>query len=848
MYILRNNNEFFYLKISLYAVPYLIYKDKVCIQSLQIAVANTVINTIDQIITDGVNRDILHLYTEDDVFRGNKLTLRGKNVVNFGSCSYLGLEFDSRLIEASKAAINRFGTQFSESRAYVSIGLYKELEELFERLFEAYCVITPTTTLGHIANIPVLITASDAVITDQQVHNSVSTAVKLLAGAGTHIEVLRHNRMDMLEDRIKKLRNKYKKIWYLADGIYSMFGDTAPMDELYRLLDLYPSFHLYIDDAHGMSIHGKHGRGSVLRQPHFHPRMIVATSLAKAFATGGAVMLYPDAETARKVRTCGGPLITSGPLQPAQLGAAIANAKIHLTPEIDIMQEELRERIKFTNLMLKKYQLPVIAENNAAVFFVGMHLPKLGYNMVRRMLDAGYYVNLGIFPAVPMKNTGIRFTITRLHSFRQIEEMISTMARELPKALKEEGISLADIYKAFRIPIPAIQNLDRQVNSALNQALSLTTTHCKSIKDIDKSQWDELFRNKGTFDWQGLQLLEQTFCNNPVRENNWLFDYIIIRDNNTGKPVLATFLTTALWKDDMLSAAGISENVELKRDKDPYYLTSTVLATGSLLTEGEHIYIDRTSPYWKDAMHLFFDRLNQLQESYGANSIALRDFHEIDPELESFFIDNGFFKTAMPDNHVVKDLSWNDEGGFYQSLSVCNRSHIRKQVKRHRNNFDITIAQNPTDREIDLWYSLYRNVKDHSLALNTFTLPKQLFANIARNPDWEVLTLRLKAAGQDGDKTVAVVFCHHAGENYNPMIIGLDYTFNSAFKVYRQSLYQVVLRAKMLGKKRVNLGFSAGIEKKKVGAIPSPTYAFMQIRDSYHAEVLANMQVTSQLK
>ena len=808
---------------------------------------NTVVETIDQIITDGVKKDILHLYTEDDSFRGNQLTLRGKKVINFGSCSYLGLELDERLKEASKLAIDHFGTQFSESRAYVSIGLYRELEELFRQIFDAHCVITPTTTLGHIANIPVLINTADALITDQQVHQSVNTAVKLLAGAGTHIEVLRHNRMDILEDRIKALRNKHDKIWYLADGIYSMFGDTAPVDQLYQLLDQYPCFHLYIDDAHGMSIHGQHGRGSVLDQRKFHPRMILATSLAKAFATGGAVMVYPDAETARKVRTCGGPLITSGPLQPAQLGAAVANAEIHLTPEIDVLQEELRERIKFTNLMLRKYRLPVIAENNSAVFFIGVHLPKAGYNLVRRMLDAGYYVNLGIFPAVPMKNTGIRFTITRVHSFRQIEDMIRTLSEELPKALKEEGIELEDIYKAFRIPMPEEQALEKQVSSVIKQVFSLKLSQYKTINEIPREQWDALFGNKGSFDWDGLNLLEQTFSNNRQPEDNWQFDYIIIYDAVTGKPVLATFLTTSIWKDDMLAAAGISENVELKRDTDPYYLTSTVLATGSLLTEGEHLYIDRQSPYWKDAMHLFFDKLNQLQEKYNANSIVLRDFQQVDAELESFFIDNGYFKTTMPDNHIVQELGWKDEAGFYQTLSKWSKAHMRKQVQRYSQHFEIKISNSPTEKEIDHWYSLYKNVKNHSLGLNTFVLPRHLFTNIAQNPSWETLTMQLKKTGEE-NKTVAVVFCHRSGIHYNPMIIGLDYAFNKEYRVYRQALYQVVLRGNALGKKSIQLGFSAGIEKKKLGAISYPTYAFMQIRDSYNAEILANMHVAGQMK
>src|SRR6185312_3354095 len=194
-------------------------------------------------------------------------------VLNFGSCSYLGLEFDSRIKAGATEAIEKYGTQFSESRAYASLGLYKELENLLEKVFEAYCVITPTTTLGHIANIPVLIDDTDAIIMDQQVHNSVQTAVQIVKARGVHTELVRHNRMDLLETRIKELRSKHKKIWYMADGIYSMFGDCSPVDEIYSLMNQYPEFYYYVDDAHGMSIHGKYGRGFVLSNHDIHPKM-----------------------------------------------------------------------------------------------------------------------------------------------------------------------------------------------------------------------------------------------------------------------------------------------------------------------------------------------------------------------------------------------------------------------------------------------------------------------------------------------------------------------------------------------------------------------------------------------
>jgi 7-keto-8-aminopelargonate synthetase-like enzyme len=807
---------------------------------------NSSYDVIDQIVTHGVIKGILHLHNEDESFNGNSILLKGNKVVNFGSCSYLGLEFDERLKNAAKQAIDDFGTQFSESRAYVSLGLYDELETLFQQIFEQRCVVTPTTSLGHIANIPVLVSDEDAVIMDHQVHNSVQTAVALLKPRGIHVELLRHNRMDLLEDRIKYLRSRHKKIWYMADGIYSMFGDACPLKEVHSLMDIYPEFYAYVDDAHGMSIYGKHGRGYTLSKMDLHPKMVMATSLAKGFATGGAVLVYPNYELARKVRTCGGPLITSGPLQPATLGAAVASAKIHLSDEIYDMQEALHDKVKYAELQLKKYNLPVVSNPDGCIFFVGTSLPKLGYNMVKRMLNKGHYVNLGIFPAVPMKNTGIRFTITRLHTFSQIEEMIATMAAEFPKALKEEGMTFGDIYKAFRIPMPEETMLERSVATVLKQALELKLFHFKSITDIRKEEWNPLFENKGTFDWDALKTLEDSFTANQQPEDNWIFDYVIVKDN-CGKVVVASPLTTALWKDDMLSPSAVSLHVEeIRNTKDAYYLTNKVISTGTLLSEGEHVYIDKSMPLWKEAMQLLFEKMYALQETYKANSIVLRDFHNVDEAFDNFMVDNGYYKVAMPDTNIVERLAaWNDKDEFYENLSKRSRQHFREDIRKHENKFDIeVITEHPCQEDIDHWYQLYLNVKEHSLDLNTFTLPKKLFTNLFHNKNWEALKLSLKpeyVSSGNADKAVCVVFNYKSTEAFMPMIIGIDYTHNSAFKIYRQALYQLVMRAKALGTSKVFFGFSAAIEKKKLGAKVTPTYAFMQSKDTFNTEVLLSV-------
>lgn len=800
-------------------------------------------DTVDLVISDAVKKGIMHLNTEDSKLTGNTIQLNGKKVVNFGSCSYLGLEFDNRMIASSIKAVEDYGTQFSTSRAYISSKYYKVLEGKFDQIFRASSVVVPTTTLGHISVFPVMIHDDDALILDHQVHNSVHLAANLVKPKGTRVELMRHNRLDILEERIKLLRQKYKRIWYMADGIYSMYGDFTPIDEVYALMDKYPELHYYVDDAHGMSCFGEHGRGYALSQRPIHDRMILTTSLAKAFPTGGAVLVFPNAELARKVRTCGASLTTSGPMQPATLGAAIACADIHLSDEIYTLQDELQQNIKFCNLMLKKYGLPCVAETNSPIFFIAISLPKLGYNLIHRMLREGYYLNHGAFPAVPIKNSGLRFTITRLHTFSQIENMIAALAYHYPRTLKELNFPIEDVYRAFQMVTPQDQKVEAAVTSLINES-SLKVQHEKTIDAVDKKLWNNLLGERGAFDWNGLKVLEKSFKGNIKTEDNWEFDYLIIRDN-IGGPILATFMTTVLSKDDMLSPSTISKQIEQKRrdSKDPYYLTSKTLFIGSLSTEGDHLFINKSSPLWKDAMNILFEKISELQDKYSASVVTVRDLEPGDVEMDSLLIDNGFFGINMPDTHVLKDLDWSNTEEFISRLSYKSRKHVRQFILRHEDKYTIEIVTEYSRTDLEHWYNLYLNVKKKSLELNTFRLPFSIFKNMAEDKNWEVLTLTLKNQYdlRTKKRPVAVVFSYKTKSNYNPMIIGLDYSFQAEFMCYRQALYQVILRARRLNLKTVRLGFSATIEKRKFGAQVFSPVAYVQAKDNYNMEVLGTL-------
>ncbi len=790
-----------------------------------------IIKSIDEIATKAKKTGIAHLYTEDSALKKNLITINGKETINFGSCSYLGLEFDKRLIAGSQDAVARYGTQFSASRAYVSCGLYEKLEYRLEQIFDGPCLVAPTTTLGHIATIPVVVGCDDAVILDHQVHSSVQNAVQLLRPRGIKVEMIRHNHMQMLEDRIVKLRSKYKRIWYMADGIYSMYGDRADAKSLIQLTEKYPELMLYVDDAHGMSCFGTNGNGSIRDEKTLRPRMILATSLNKAFASGGSVFVFPNQEMNQLVRNCGGPMITSGPMQPGSLGAAIACSDIHLSNEIIELQEELESNIQYTNVALKKLGIPLIVENNSPIFFVGVGLPKVGYNLVSRMTKEGFYQNLGVFPAVPMKNTGLRFTITALHNYEQIEAMAQAMAYHYPRAVHEENFSIDKVYWSFGLERPDEKKLETELNTILAES-QLSLEHQETIYHVDQTEWDAIFLGKGSFDWEGLLLLEKSFCDNELEEHNWDFDYLTVRDQS-GKPVVATFTSTGLSKDDMLSDANVSKVVEdRRRCWDKYYLTSRVLSIGSMLTVGDHLYVDYTNPLWRNAVEMVLSKINDLQDVRMASTIMLRDFISLPDKLHELINENGFFKIETQENNIIRLPAKTDEQ-LLSSVSKKARKYLKKLVFPFRNNFRTKVVRDASIGQIEHWYDLYMNVKNSSLEVNTFDLPFKLFCNQVKDPNWEMIEIFYKESSQAD----AVVFCHVGGEGFSPLMIGLNYDYSGP-SLYLQALYHCVRRGAELGKQVVYLGVTCSFNKQRFGAESLPMFGYVQVKDHYNMAVL----------
>ncbi|MEM8533223.1 MAG: aminotransferase class I/II-fold pyridoxal phosphate-dependent enzyme [Chloroflexota bacterium] len=410
------------------------------------------IDSVEQAVDDGLARGLIHQFTDDAVLNGRSIMLQSRERLNFGSCSYLGLERHPALIEGVIEAVQRFGTQFSSSRSYVSLGLYQELEALLQAMFGQPALVSASTTLGHMSALPVLISQGDVIILDHQVHASVQSSAQLLRAQGIPIHIIRHNNMAALEERIQQLKHNHRHIWYLADGVYSMYGDMVPLTELIALLDRYDQFHLYIDDAHGMSWAGSQGVGYVRSRIAHHPKMVLAVSLNKAFAAAGGALIFPNEEMAHKVRKCGGTFIFSGPIQPPMLGAAIASAQLHVSGAIEQYQQELRDLVTHTNRRITEWGLPQFQVTDAPLFFMPIGKPNTTWNVVQRVFEDGFYTNTASFPATPMQKGGMRFTVNRNLSKDDIDQLLECVAYHYPIALAEEGSSCREVARVFKIP------------------------------------------------------------------------------------------------------------------------------------------------------------------------------------------------------------------------------------------------------------------------------------------------------------------------------------------------------------------------------------------------------------
>lgn len=354
--------------------------------------------------------------------KGRQIEVNGKELLNFGSANYLGLEQDSRVRRASKKAIDLLGTHAGCSRVFSTQAPLLQLEEELSSLVGA-----ESTMVGHSISqihagvIPALFSQKGAVLfVDKFAHTSMYQAALMAKAKGARI--LRVDVSDLAGLK-KILRENYAKVGaLLVDGVYSMQGHIPPLRELNAICLKYDLL-LYIDDAHGVATMGENG-GGVMEQANLTFENILLTgSLQKGLGSYGGFISGKKAMI-DFLRVSSKAYVFSGTLQPAAVAGGREAVRITRSKEGRMKRARLRQLSVRVREALREMGFSVpLGDSPIVPILIGGDMKTLMAG--RKMFDAGIFLNSVLFPAVPLGQGILRISLNSVHSDEEIDHLLS---------------------------------------------------------------------------------------------------------------------------------------------------------------------------------------------------------------------------------------------------------------------------------------------------------------------------------------------------------------------------------------------------------------------------------------
>jgi len=358
-----------------------------------------------------------------------RTVIDGRTLLNFSCYDYLGLNGHPEIVEAAKAAIDRYGVSCSASR---HVAGERPVHRRLERaLADHYgCEEGLVFVSGYATNVGVigqLVGAKDLIVSDAVVHNS-AVMGSVLSGASRRS--FTHNDLDNLEAILSSTRNRFERVLIVVEGLYSMDGDYP---DLPRLIEIKKRYHawLMVDEAHAIGVMGRHGRGIA---EHFdvNPREvdIWMGTLSKTLAGCGGYIVG-SATLVDYLRCMAGAFVYSVGMAPV-IAASVEKALeiMHREPE---RVTRLQKNADYFYMTAKKHKLDTGNAARTAVcpIVVGDSIPSVIVS--QRLFQRGVNVQPVLYPAVPAKTSRLRFFITAMHNEEDIDTALSVTAEEIAK-------------------------------------------------------------------------------------------------------------------------------------------------------------------------------------------------------------------------------------------------------------------------------------------------------------------------------------------------------------------------------------------------------------------------------
>lgn len=365
--------------------------------------------------------DSIHV-AMDEIISATEAMINGRRTILVGTNNYLGLTFDPACIEASCRAAREEGTGTTGSRMANGtlsghIALEKELAAFYG---QKEAMVFSTGFVANLGMLSGLMGPGDAILLDADCHASIYDGCRL---SGADFIRFRHNDAAHMDARLRRLGARAADTLIVVEGIYSMLGDRAALEEIVAVKKKYGAY-LMVDEAHSLGVLGAHGRGCAEEAGVENEVDFIVGTFSKSLAAigGFCVSNHPELEL---VRYASRPYIFTASSSPSAIASTREALKIiQQRPEL---RRQLWENANQLFRGLKELGY-VLGPEPSPVIAVRLKEAEKAFSCWQGLLKEGVYTNLVLPPATPDGGALLRCSVSAAHTPEQISRIIAAFA------------------------------------------------------------------------------------------------------------------------------------------------------------------------------------------------------------------------------------------------------------------------------------------------------------------------------------------------------------------------------------------------------------------------------------
>ncbi len=380
---------------------------------------------LDEIRDAGLWREL----REIELAQATRITIAGRELINFSSNDYLGLAAHPALGQASREALERFGVGSGASRLICgSLQPHHELEAALAKWQEAEAALVFSSGFAAAQGVLTsLLGQGDVVILDKKAHASMIDAARL---SDATLRVFRHNDLENLEKLLQWAADQGGRVLVATESVFSMDGDRAPLAGIVELKERYGAW-LMLDEAHAVGLYGPLGQGLAAADGMGGRIEIRMGALGKAVGTAGGFICGSRQLVDLLVNKARSFIFSTAP-SPAVSAAARAGVELIQSAEGEALRGQLWQRVEELRCGVEALGWKKPAEASAILpLIVGGEAKALA--VMERLREAGFFIPAIRYPTVPHNEARLRVTLSSSHSSGDIQRLLDALGKAVTR-------------------------------------------------------------------------------------------------------------------------------------------------------------------------------------------------------------------------------------------------------------------------------------------------------------------------------------------------------------------------------------------------------------------------------